>query len=514
PPRRGRGRAVVVGRSGDLTLRWNRDARGRFLTLGVTALADHAERRIGSAALADGTVLAWAGSPDDRVPLGQAPWQITALAVSADGRRLAAVGGDSRMLVWGLGRSAPYEEVPLAFCADHVFAHPDGGWVVSGTGGPVELTTEDGRRHRITPVPDDTPEDGPPAWLRDAVLAEADRSGIASLLAEPSALARLAATGVGALVVGPYTPPPPGRTGPMDEIAALRAETRRHGLRIVVDLHPPRGPQDDVLLLDCVRRWLDQDIDGVRISAGPEIGARHLDDLRHLLDGYEDRVLIRSGPPTAAGFRSEQGDLGAESDACDLLQPGSLTIAFVQGFGNGNLYTHAHRLRLALEVLRSSGLRAGWAHTLPDAIRPAQRRSAAAVLLGLPGVPLLPPDLLGDPAIATLLELRRAHPALSRGAFDVRPYTGLGLLAVVRTHGGETVLCLTNSGAEPATVDLTPGYLGVPGPLSLLDLLDGGTADCAGTAPARTVVDGGGVRWFLLLPAPGRAYPGTGPVAR
>ncbi|GLF97923.1 hypothetical protein [Streptomyces yaizuensis] len=537
---------VALGAAGELSYHARGRNRARRLSRHITAAHARPTRTV-AGAREDGTVLLWiraGGRSRKHRVIGTAPWQVTGVALSDDERWLAAVGGDTRLLVWPTGRDlGPPREIPLAFCADRVHALPDGGWAVSGSGGPTELTCEDGRRHQVTPAREPAPDDLVPDWIREGVLAEVDRSEIPSLFAgDPGgdegrdqgenqgedkgrgqgrgrgALPRLAAAGVRVLVVGPYTPPPldeAGLTADHDEVTALRTEAHRHGVRVVVDLHPgdhgtgTADPARQARLLDCVRRWLDHDADGIRVSAASDIGARELGDLRHLLDGYDGRILVRKSlqaPHAVLLFDLE--DMGARGDDCDMVVPSSLATALAGAVRDADLHFYGAQFMDAQSSLDSTGLRARWGHCLPELMAGTQRRLAAAVLLGLPGSPCLPLDLLREPGIAALLELRRGHLALSRGDCRILLYDRPELLGVLRGHGDETVLCLTNSATRPATVPLTPAALHTAGPLRLLDLLDGTTVGCADTAPAEPAVPGLGVRWFLLLPGHGADGPG------
>ncbi|MER6913435.1 hypothetical protein ABT354_17350 [Streptomyces sp. NPDC000594] len=510
--------AVLHHRDRRLKLHTPDRPRGSTLALGVTTVAAHPLRSSIAAATEDGTVLHWSPGEEAPVAIGRAPWPVTALALGADDR-LAAVGGDSRLLLWNLTDPEPLPRyVPLEFLAERVLAHPGGGWLVSGSGGPVELTTEDGRRHRVLPAraPADDDPDDPDDWLSDLVLAEIDRSGIPSLFTGPAAAPdRLAAAGVRALVVGPFTPAPPEETDPAEyeEIAALRTEARRHGIRILVDLHPGPdrggGPDRRGRFLDSARRWLDHGADGIRVSAATEVGEGDLEDLRHLLDGYDNRVLVRrslEAPHAVLSFDLE--DMGALSGVCDMVVPSSLAIALARALHDADLHSYGAQLMDAQFSLESSGLRARWGHCLPELIAPDRRRLAAAVLLALPGSPSLPLDLLRDPEIAALLELRRGHLALSRGDFRAWLFDRPELLGVVRSHGDETVFALANSGTRPLAAPVTSADLGHGGSLRLLDLVDGTTVEAPDQEPVRAVVAGGGVRWFLVSrPAP-TAVPG------
>ncbi|WP_395365014.1 hypothetical protein ACHGLA_30155 [Streptomyces sp. YH02] len=507
----------------------------QLLADSVTAVTGSADGTWLVAAQRNGSVLAWARGRAGRGSLvGRVPWEATDLAVDAAGTHVAAVGGDGRLLICDLTALAPRsQELRLEFTVDRVFAHPSGGWTVAGCGGPVELRTEDGRRYLVSPdhEPDRRP-DGVPAWILGCVLAEIDTSVLwGDQAAPPSQVMRdIAEGGVRCVLVGPLAPPSfPDPTRPdmtvrdgdtpfdgLDGSVHLIEAAQRHGVRFVVDLDltgDEFGRMSAVAkarVYDGVRRWLDRGADGVRITGGAAIGRRFLRDLRHLLQGYDERVLMENRPwelfsdahdaPVAAGGLTDASHVANLPLTPDTTLALALRIQSCT-LGSDHSDAYAARLAQAQRALNVACQGAQWAHTLPEQLLdPAQRELAAAVLLSLPGCPTLPLALLRRPATAALLRLRRAHLALSKGTLQLLHFGGPEVLAVLRRHGSETVLCLANSAPERRSVRLPSDLLPGAGAIHVLDLLDGGEVE-----PNPVAVDisvgGLGVRWLLVTPS-------------
>ncbi len=450
-------------------------------------------------ATADGRILATSagpyGEPTTR-QIGQAPWQVTSLAVSGPRRLVAAVGNDATLLelpfpatslVSG-DRTVNQWETLLRFCADRVFAMGDDSWVVAGGGGPVELSTEDGRAYRVLPDIERAAETpAVPAWSRGCVVVEAPVALMAALAAMPGVdcLAADAPRAVGA--------------GEPDYLAQHLAAARRQGVRVVVGVDVS-APGDEVL--DVLVHWLDQDVDGVRLTGAEGVGAALLEDVRHLLDGYDARLLLCAAPPadpprgvfhvlpasalvSALGFavRSRSMPGGAFEQALAQLR------SEIES-------TFAPASRPARQVKPAE-----WGLGLPPALPPAARRLAAAILLSLPGCPLLPGRMLLDdagagPALRTLLELRSNHLALTRGLCEVLDAGSPQVLAVLRRYGDDAVLCLVNVAQIPTTAVLDPRRLG--GTARLQDALDGSDLALPEGASVPLPMAAGSVRWFRM----------------
>ncbi|PKV89186.1 hypothetical protein [Streptomyces sp. TLI_146] len=518
----GGGHVALIDRAGELSM-YGVEARRVFMARQVTAVAGSPDGSRLVWACADGRVEGWsADSGGTPMHYGTAPWQVTSLGMSAKGRRVAAVGGDYRLLFWNLGRgTAVGSERRLAFCADRVFALPDGEWAVSGTGGPVELTTDDGRQYVVTP--DTEALSGPvdvPAWIRGEVIAEV-RAGRAPVtfvdLAE--SMASIRAAGVTCLTVGPITPTVrgdvegipdeeiPDSLGDFGGFASLLMSAHHHGVRIVVDMDL-RAVYAVGRILNSMRQWLDHDIDGLRLVGDRRLDADVLRDVRHLLDGYDDRVLI--GTHTTGLPATADSDFGATGAflACDVVVR-ALQGELITGMTEGALVKNALvNARLPLGTARPG---AQWGHLLPDYLSASGRTTLALrVLLGLPGCPIVPLSLLQnqDPEVSRMLELRRDHLALSRGDCRELPLPRPNLHGVIRRHGDEIVLCVANAGTDREVIRVTPDDLNAPGDARLLDLFDGTVVPCADSAPATVAVEGGAVRWYRLLPIPRTFGPG------
>ncbi|MFD4138702.1 hypothetical protein [Streptomyces sp. NPDC058572] len=519
----GRHLALLDG-SGDLWLHGgapheDHGESGRLLARDVTAVTGSPDGLLLVWALADGSVqYASATAAGVVAPVGSAPWQVTGLAVSGDGRQVAAAGGDARLLLWPIGPAAhPPREVRLTYPAYGVFALGTGEWAVSGTGGPVELSTEDGRRYVITPdVEAPAATDGAPEWIRGCVLALAPQpttgTGLRELAAGMEATAR---SGVRCLVVGPFRPSADGGTleavvpdsgEATAALADLIGVAHRYGVHIVMELNMDRDPDVTAAgVLDSVRRWLDRDLDGVRVAArSVEPGV--LDDLRHLLDGYGDRVLVgRSAALAPLAATRAFGDPDEAEAACHVVLT-SLDETLGRGIRNRNLGAYdptsfGPDLTRALSSLRTARPGSQWGYAPAAGLEGAQRQLAAAVLLSLPGCPVLPLSLVEEPAVAVLLQLRRNHLALSRGSGHVLHFVGQPMiLGVRRTHGDETIVCLVNAGSETETVTMSLSDLGRRGETGrLLDLLDGTAIDCS--TDMSVAIPTAGVRLLRLLPA-------------
>ncbi|WP_327397456.1 DUF3459 domain-containing protein [Streptomyces phaeochromogenes] len=442
-------------------------------------------------ATADGRILATSATLPGRpttLDIGQAPWEVTSLAVSADGRWAAAVGNDSLLLELPIVPGGRPRETRVHFCANQIFAVGDGGWVIAGSGGPVELSTEDGRGYRVMPdIEPPTDADGLPTWSRCCVLAETP-------IAQMDAVASI--PGVDCLVVQLIRVTAQEQT----EFTHRLAAAHRHGVRVVVGIDLASSQADAV---DAVRTWLEQDVDGLLLSGTVGTPAVVLDDVRHLLDGYDDRLLVGTSA------------LPADRRSAFHVVPASAllsTLGFAmrsRGVGGGASEQAMSQLRYEIgdtfsasprEVQRGTSFQ--WALDLPPALPQALRMLAASILLALPGCPVLPGSMLlevvadGLP-LRSLLELRRNHLALSRGDCRVLDAGPSQVLAVARGHGDDQVLCLVNVGHIQTTAEFGPGQLGPTARLQ--DLLGGSVITVPDRSPLTLPMAAGSVRWFRRL---------------
>jgi hypothetical protein len=497
----------------------------------TTATARTADGRTVVQAAADGRVRAVPSGPGDGgvdpvLDVGRAPWQVSSLAVSADGQRVAAVGNDSLLIEWPLVSGADPRETRLRFCATRIFAAPGGSWVVAGSGGPMELSTEDGRRYRVTPdtalPPDD---DGVPAWSRGCALVATRGGEIAAASEIP---------GVDCLAV-PVRFYRPGAGG---EFESWLAAAHGREARVVADLDVSLSGEAEVLDKSCA--LLDHGFDGLRLLGAETLDEALLDDVRHLTEGYDERVLLYGpsahGTPEPSGISPTRPALMLASSLLTVIDGGDSGDAGESGdgaesgdadeSGDGGFRLRMSTLKLWIErtfmapPATTSTYR--WGLQLP-APRPREaERLAAAVLLSLPGSPVLPLGLLtGDrsdpdsaplaapgsdvapaPArapdptpLGSMLELRRNHLALTRGECRLLDLPAVGVLALLRRHGDESVLCLANLASHAAEAEIDSAVLGEPA--RLLDLFDG-SALGSGRRVVRVPLAPGTVRWFGL----------------
>ncbi|MFG2424970.1 hypothetical protein ACGFWD_38915 [Streptomyces sp. NPDC048448] len=513
-----------IGRSGKL---WVWDSEGpdtESLADGVTTVSGTPDGRLLVWATGDGTLWYRRSGAIGTGVVGAAPWQVTGLAAAHDGGVVAAVGGDSKLLVWELrGTPSSPRSLGLRFCADRVHALSDGGWAVSGSGGPVEVRTEDGRRYHVTPdTQDPVPADEVPAWARGCVLAVVREPSSSGFQGMADRMAEIAAQGVDCLLIrhadenpGSEDVPLPGGMRFNADFQAMVLSAQQHGLRVVVEIEPGTGFEDTVVdrysggLLEDVRDLLDQDIDGVCLVYEGSLGHGVLNDVRHLLDGYGDRLLVRIHP--TMDWAVEELDFGGPSTGdvgCHVVVPGwDEPLARAVRAGDlgavrwGADRSYAAVLTSVLGVRLSAGPGAQWGHSVPERLTLTQQTFAAAVLLGLPGCPVLPLALLNQTVLPALTRLRRDHLALSRGTCEVVDLGLPEILAVLRRHGDETVLCLANSGTREERPRVPFDRLTAEEAVLLLDLLDGTMMPCSPSVPAELVIEPHGVRWWRLMPA-------------
>jgi hypothetical protein len=91
-----------------------------------------------------------------------------------------------------------------------------------------------------------------------------------------------------------------------------------------------------------------------------------------------------------------------------------------------------------------------------------------------------------------LLELRRNHLALSRGGCEIVDVGTANVLAVLRRHQDDELLCLVNVAQVPAQAVLRLGW-----PARLQDAFDSSFLTPA--AETTILMYPGAVRWFRLL---------------
>lgn len=437
-------------------------------------------------ATTDGRILATSTAfPGRRTTrlIGQAPWRVSSLAISADAQWVAVVGNDSLLMELPLAPGRRPRETQLRFCATRVFAGGDGGWVIAGTGGPVGLNTEEGRSYRIMPEVD--PAVGvSPTWGYGCVLVDTPVAQMDVLTDIP---------GVDCLLVDLNR----ASGQEHDEFALRLVEAHRRGVRVVCGLDVSDAQEE---VLDAVCHWLDQSADGLRLAGS--VGAAILNDVRHLVDGYDDRMLL-CAPSQPSDRRNEFHVVPAS--------PLVSTLGFAlrsRTMAGGAFEQAMTQLRREIEDAFSASfrtLREGrvfqWGLELPPALPQSLRKLAVAILLSLPGCPVLPGRMLledgGGLALRRLLELRRNHLALSRGDCLVVDVGTAYVLAVARRHGDDAVLCLVNVAHIPTTVEFRPGQLGAT--TRLQDLFDGSVLALSDETSLTVPLTAGSVRWFRCI---------------
>lgn|GEM_PF-4611718 len=482
----------------------------------VTALSGEPSTRTVLWADADGRVLRWRAEPDaEPAVCGMLPRPARALAVSAAAGLVVAADGRRRLhrLPWGTRRSGgppPAAEpgTALPFAVDGVFAADPDRLVLAGSGGPVEIRSEDGRAHVVLPDEAvDVPSPGAPRWLAGsvgvalpgpppaAVLRTARRAGVGHVFVAAGALAGRAAAGPG------DKPGNGDADGDADALAAVAARARDAGLRALADVAPPGPGRTAADVLEEGRRLLDLPLDGLRAVAAARWPDGLLDDLRHLVDAFPQAALVATLDPAGPGEPSAAAHLTiGQVPALDAPPP-------------------------------APG--AGWA--LPDA-----GHTDTCRLLALPGLAEVPYALLAaeDPratALRGLLAARSRQQPLLHGRAQSGATTEPDVAAVWRRYGGAAVLCLTelagrartvrvpagpdepelveiaaDTGAEGATA-LPPGWAGLLGdgtaPPAVLRPSGGVFAVPLGPNRTRwlSVWDSGGTRgWPDIHPSPAR----------
>jgi maltose alpha-D-glucosyltransferase/alpha-amylase len=93
------------------------------------------------------------------------------------------------------------------------------------------------------------------------------------------------------------------------------------------------------------------------------------------------------------------------------------------------------------------------------------------------------------------IRIRKAHPALGRGDVRFLQPDNQALLALLRTHGDETILALSNLSGEPLSVDLDLAPWARSRPT---DLFSGATLPPVGSEPYHLEIEGYGYLWLRL----------------
>lgn len=452
----------------------------------VTALAG--DPLSGDVVWATGDGRVWlARSPEDDapgpVPLGRLPRPATALAVSAHDAAVVAADGGRHLLrlrrpAPGAAEdpgAAPLPGARLPFQVREVFTAGRGRLMLTGTGGPVEIRSEDGRVHLVLPhsAAASAPRAPGPSWLRESVGVALPAAGTDP---PPGELLRAARrSGIGHIrLSGPVLADPRGT-----ELAVERAAEA--GLRVVAGFGAPAPGAAPADVLDEARRLLDARVDALLLEDLPAWPAGLPDDLRHLTDAYPGAALIG-----AAGPGPSDGDVPQEA-------PGRAAVHLTVG-------------PAPLPLPGSWTAAPGTAWALPE--RPA---ADPGVLLALPGCHEVPVALLTATgsraeALRVLLSVRARQQALVHGTVDAAlPEPVPGVTALWRRHGSEAVLCVGN--ATDAAVGVT-----VPAPPDGPELVGIGTLGTPDRSPdaAHEGASGtAGGRWPVTVRPSAGGYPVT-----
>jgi maltose alpha-D-glucosyltransferase/alpha-amylase len=97
--------------------------------------------------------------------------------------------------------------------------------------------------------------------------------------------------------------------------------------------------------------------------------------------------------------------------------------------------------------------------------------------------------------IRQAIRIRKAHPALGRGDVEFLQPSSRAVLALLRTHGDETILALSNLSGEPQAVDLDLARWAGSQPA---DLFSGQALATVGSAPYHLGLEGYGYRWLRV----------------
>ncbi|MGA5699107.1 hypothetical protein [Peterkaempfera bronchialis] len=412
----------------------------------VTALSVDARSGRVCWALADGGVRLWEPSSDTVRALGPLPRPATGLAPAPGGHTLWAADGGTRLrrLATEPNSGQPDSGEPdgrpevqrLPFRVRELHPLDDGGLLLVGSGGPLELRSEDGRTQiaALDPSPEaaDGGSDSGPGWLRDSIGIELPIEALSG--ADAAQLLRTArGTGAGHLLVDG------GRLRQTGLLPQLSRQAAAAGLRLVADLHPPSAQTEAdasaaaaarVKVLEGAAALLEW-ADGLRLLRGPLWPPDLVGEVRHLVDAYPDAALLASADRST----------GAQPIPCHLVvgpapDPGG--------------------------PLRPPAPGTGWAlpPQPPGGRRPPVR---GALLLSLPGCREVPSDLLAESPDARwlrgLLTVRTQQLALLRGGAEAVDSGSRDVVALRRRHHDEEVLCLTNTADRAAAtrVECRPG---------------------------------------------------------
>lgn len=394
----------------------------------VTALVGDPSTGAIAWATEDGRVqLLGAVAEGEPVLLGRLRRPATSLALfGAAGIVVVADGGRHlHRLPWQTGQDGRSDAASVLgarfpFRVRDVFSAGPDRLVLAGSGGPVEIRSEDGRVHLLLPDPAADPAvlPGPP-WLRESVGVALPR-----LPAEPPSADLLRAArrgGVGHLYLAGHL------LGDGPALAGTVDRARDAGLRVVADLpRPAPGPAAATDLLVTAQRLLDARLDGLRVRDTEDWPADLLHDLRHLVDAYPHAGLIgvlgpAAGLPgggRAAGRPAANGDqaaahltVGPPPDPQSAPQPHPPGAAWA--LPEGQSLRSRHLLALP------------GCHEVPYRLLTAATSEAAA--------------------LRGLLAVRSRQQALIHGVVEPAvPDPASGVTALWRRYGGESVLCMTN----------------------------------------------------------------------
>lgn len=426
--------------------------------------------------------------------LGLLPAPATSLTVLAGAGLVVAADGGPRLtrLPWPAGGAAT--TVPVSFRVREVHPAPDGRLLLTGTGGELEIRSEDDRTHLITPGPLPVSPDGSgPGWLHDTV-------GM-SLPGGDSALpTRIRRWGVGHVCLSASLEPGSGR------FAALSGQAREQTLRVMADLRPPDATASAADVLERAYGLLEQRVDGLRLIGDGHWPAALVRRLRHLVDAYPQVALVAAAGSDATGASGTDSGGGADSGRG------------ADGGGASGAGCHLTVGPPPDGPAAVTGPGRVWA--LPGTV-PHLR---ACLLLALPGCHEVPHTLLASAApgprrLRTLLAARAGQLALRHGGVEVVPAGEPRVTAVLRHHAGQSVLCLTSSAGVPVTARVP-----VPPPEPQAELIEIARDDP--DPPARAAPEvirpaggvfsvalgPGGTRWFRLRPVR-HPHPHTTPVA-
>jgi hypothetical protein len=444
---------------------------------------------------------------DDWDVLAVLPAPALSLAVSPGTGLVVAADGGPRLLRLPWPDGGPVTEAPVPFPVREVCPAPGGRLLLTGHGGEVEIRSEDGRAHLFTPSPvPAVPEGTGPAWLRDSV-------GVTLSGNDPRLPARARRWGVGHVCLpagGSAAPEPPGA-------AALVAEARAQGLRVLADLRPPGDTAAHGALLRRAYDLLEEGLDGLRLRDAARWPEALLIRLRHLLDAFPAAALVAVADNDADGGTAGDGGGDEDADRSGTERADASGTADASGADTATtVAAHCHMV-VGPPPGTPPTAPADPSHpVVPWALPPDAPYTEACLLLALPGCHEVPFAVLDAAtpeaaALRTLLAARATQLALRGEEFAPHPAGDPRLVAVRRDHAGQTVLCLTNTVGTPVVARIPPP---VPGPASELVEIARDTPDphppAAGPETVHTAdgvftlsVGPNRTRWFRLRPATG-----------